>query len=195
MQTYFNKKQVQAMNLLLNSAEELIERSEVSKKEEFEDLMDTIQEIKSKINGTKALSKNEAIFSSIEIPCRNSEDFLIVRGRDDGRAIILESKHNKKNDKGRLTFKFEQEHLLVLTNEIIKYLNAWGIEYLAEDKAYSDEINVYADGVERSISINGGRISYICYTNDEMDDHWTFLTPRKAKCFVELMLGYINSAA
>ncbi|WPS85548.1 hypothetical protein SMD22_00375 (plasmid) [Brevibacillus halotolerans] len=197
MNIYFNKKQQKALNALLNTAEELITQSYITlaKDIEFEDFLNSILEIKSKVNGTKRFSKNGVLFPPIEISCINSDDKLIVRGREDGRAIILESKNRKANGMGGYSFNFSAEQLWKLTNEIIKYLDGWGISYNAEDKAYSDEINVFADEVERSISISRERISFICYTDDHTDDHWAFLTPHKAKYFAELLLGYVKLSA
>jgi hypothetical protein len=193
MNIYLSKKQRKVMNILLDTAEELINQSNLPDKENLEDFFETVMELKSKINRTKKLAKNGVVFEPVEIPCAFSDDTLILRAREDGRAIILESKNRKPNPSGYYVFHLGRENAIRLTDEIIKYLEAWGIEYTAEDKAYCEEINVYADEVERSITVSGDKVSFICYTDDENDDYWTFLTPHKAKYFVELMLGYINS--
>ena len=193
MNLYLNKKQSGVMNLLLDTAEDLLSKADLTQRENLEDLLDTVMEIKSKVNGTKKIAKNGIMFETIEVPCLNSGDMLVIKAREDGRAIILESKNKISNVNGHFSFNLGLENSITLTNHIIKYLDAWGMEYTAEDKSYSEEINVYADEVERSISISNGKISYICYTGDKNDDHWTFLTPSKAKYFVEIMLGYIHS--
>lgn len=192
MNVYLTKKQKLMMNLLIDSAEDLIAKTRMSGDDIPEDFEETLMELKSKINGVK-VAKNGAVFEPIEIDCLNTQDKLVVRAREDGRAVILESKDRTAHKNGHYFFHLGLENSIILTNYLIQYLDAWGIEYKAEDKSYHEEINVFADEVERSISIYDGKISYICYTDDENDDHWTFLTPHKAKYFVELMLGYINS--
>jgi hypothetical protein len=183
MNLYLNKKQQHMMNLLIDSAEKLIAGVP-------EDFADTLMELKSKVTGKK-MAKNALILEPIEVNCLNSDEKLIVRAREDGRAIIFESKNRVAHNNGHFSFNLGLENSIMLINYMIQYLNHWGMDYTAEDKSYSEEINVFADEVERSISLSGGKISYTCYT-DKDDDYWTFLTPYKSKYFVELMLGYIN---
>lgn len=192
MNIYLSKNQQKVLNALLETAEDIIIKSDSSVKENLDSFLETVNEIKAKLD-KKKVSKNGYITDPIELSCKNSTDMLIVKPREDGRAIILESKNKVPTRNGFYIFKLGRENAIKLSNYIIEYLNAWGIDYTPEDKAYSEEINVYADEVERSISISADNISFICYT-DESDDYWTFLTPYKAKYFVELLLGYINNS-
>lgn len=188
MNIYLSKKHQQLMNLLIDSAEQLMAKTPQEKVPE--DLAETLLELKSKVTGKK-IAKNGLILEPIELHCHKANDVLVIRPREDGRAIILESKNRVAHKNGHYFFDLGLENSITLTNYVIQYLNHWGIDYTAEDKSYSEEIHVYADEVERSISLCNGKISYVCYTDDS-DDYWTFLTPSKAKYFVELMLGYIN---
>lgn len=55
-----------------------------------------------------------------------------------------------------------------------------------ETKIYSEEINVYKDEIERSITTTKNGFSFICYT-DKVDDEWTYLTKAKLRYFIELL--------
>ncbi|PLS19043.1 hypothetical protein CVD28_01160 [Bacillus sp. M6-12] len=193
MNLYLSKKQEKVLHVLLDTADELIQHADPSVKGNIEEIIQGVTEIKGKLTGKKGLAKNGIAFEPVEINCQSSDDKLIVRAREDGKAIILESKNRIPEKSGHFRFDLGKENAMALTNAIIPYVKAWGLEYTAEDKAYHEEINVFADEVERSISVGGGKISYICYTDNDQDDYWTFLTPSKARYFVELMLGYINT--
>lgn len=132
----------------------------------------------------KKISREERVFQ-----CVNG-DKLKISTRNDGKAVILESENRKLWKFGGIDFTFTESELKKVLIEMIVYLEEWGITNLTpEDKCYNEEINVFKDGVERSINTNARTksFSFIAYTDDE-DAYWTYLTPKKLKYFVELML-------
>jgi hypothetical protein len=193
MNLYLSKKQEKALHILLNNADELVQKVDISAKEDIEELMQSVMEIREKLTGKKGLAKNGVSFEPVEIPSLSSDDILILHAREDGRAIILESKNKKPGSGGFYRFDLGKERATLFTNYLIQYLEAWGVDYQAEDKSYSEFIHVYSDEVERSIDIHNGKLSYNCYTNKKDDDHWTYLTPHNAKRMVETMLGYLQA--
>lgn len=63
-----------------------------------------------------------------------------------------------------------------------------------EDKPYSEELNVYKDEIERSITTERNGFSFICYTDQE-NDEWTYLTKAKLRYFIELLLPSLEQKA
>lgn len=131
----------------------------------------------------KMVKRNEQVFE-----CKNG-DKLKTSSRSDGKAVILESVNRKSSVSGVYRFSFTKDEMNRFLDELAAYLNEWGIKYTPEDRCYSEEINVYRDLVERSISTTPGKqeFHFIAYTDSE-DDYWSYLTPNKLRYFVELML-------
>lgn len=132
----------------------------------------------------KKISRDEQAFQCV------GGDKLKISTRNDGKAVILESMKRELQKFGGISFTFTEPELEKVLIELIAYLEEWGITNLTpEDKCYNEEINVFKDGVERSINTNARtkNFSFIAYTDDE-DAYWTYLTPKKLKYFVELML-------
>jgi len=63
-----------------------------------------------------------------------------------------------------------------------------------QDKPYSEELNVYKDEIERSITTERNGFSFICYTDRE-NDEWTYLTKAKLRYFIELLLPSLEQKA
>lgn len=118
---------------------------------------------------------------------------LTVTPRKDNGALILKGERaehlNKDGRLGTILFRLKQAEFTQLMNYFHAYAILAGEDtYEIYDRAYSEELNIYKDEVERSISVAGSRISYICYTGDETDDDWTYLTPARVKECLRLML-------
>lgn len=116
-------------------------------------------------------------------------DTVIVSSRYDGKAVVLESLNRPYHPSGALFFEFESGDLELFLIELVEYLSAWEIDYTPEVKCYQEEIHVFRNGCERSITVNPSNSSFnfTAYA-DKNDDYWTYLTPNKLRYFVELMM-------
>ena len=69
-----------------------------------------------------------------------------------------------------------------------------------EDKAYCEEISTYRNEVERALSIGrpfkkerAVELILTVYTDQDYDDNWMLLTPKKLAYLIGLLYGYVNA--
>lgn len=115
---------------------------------------------------------------------------MIATQQDKSNLKLIFPSNGPFNDSIRL--EFGREEIAGLISRLERHC-ARAIK--KETKAYTEEISIYKNDVERSLFLSGDkgnlRLSLICYTDKPQDDNWINLSPAKLAYFVGLLYGYL----
>lgn len=182
MNLYLNDEKVLLFKKMLDDPQILAMSDEYS---------DFIQELKSKIS-KKKIDKKAIVPSHLEVD-KNGRELLFYPRKDNGAIMLKANKQTFPIGHGG-AFVFEWS--LDATIRIANYLHDYAVftgddDYQIYQKAYSEEFSVCKDEVERSINVSGSRFSFLCYTGNEKEDDWTYLSPGRVKETLRILYAYI----
>lgn len=184
MNMYLNKEQQEVLKALLDAPS--LEAMSM-----FENAEELLGQLRSKVN-KKKIDKKAKLPSQTFVDTKGKELAFTPR-KDNGAMILKANKENYPADyKDYFRFNWDFETFISIANFLHDYAIFTGDhEYEVCQVAYCEEFNVFKDGVERSIDINGSKMSFICYTGDANDNDWTYLLPNRVKGVLRIMVAYI----
>lgn len=184
MQYYINDKQKEFLKVVLNNLS-------LKVLDECEDAEQLTQELKAKFNKKKIDKK--AKLPSDSFYDKDGKELGFSPREDNGAIIVKTNKtHFVNPNKEPFRYQWKMDEFIRLVNFLHSYAVFVGEQdYEPYFAPYSEVIHVYKDGVERSIDIERNKWRYECFTDDNHDNHWTYLTPSSVVEVLRLHVGYI----
>ncbi|MFP3727013.1 hypothetical protein U8V72_17700 [Priestia filamentosa] len=186
---YLNQKQQEVLKSALNHLG--LQAFENYKGEDGEIL---IQQILEKLN-KKKIDKNAEFPSAIFTNEGTNKKEITISPREGNGALIIRvnPKDYPSDYNGYFTYKWDFPTSIALANYLHEYAIFTGNNnYEVCDKAYSEDLQVNTpDGAERTVSLSGSNLSFICYTGNKEEDYWTRLYPSQVKSALEVIVAYI----
>lgn len=184
-QFYINEEQMKLFQALLDYPS-------LQASHAVEDSERVLLEIREKAN-KKRIDKKAKLPSKSFVDKRGNELFFSP-GPDNGAIMLTADKASYSNKKEQSGFSYEWDYSTVV--EIANYLHEYAIftgddGYEVYNYAYSEEFNVFRDEVERSINFGADSLSFLCYTDDETDDNWTYLVPWNVKEALKITVSHL----
>lgn len=185
MQYHINEKHKEFLKKVLsNLSAEVYDEYE-------EDAEQFAQELKAKFNKKKIDKK--AKLASDSFYDKAGKELSFSPRKDNGAIIVTANKaHFVNPDNEAFKYEWKMDEFIRLVNFLHEYAVFVGEQdYEPYIAPYSEVIHVYKDEVERSIDIARNNWRYECYTDDNDDNHWTYLTPSNVVKVLRLHVGYI----
>lgn len=184
-QFYLNEEQMKLFQALLDYPS-------LQAMHEVEDSERVLLEIREKAN-KKRIDK-KAQLPSDSFTDKNGNELFFSPGPDNGAIMLTVDKSSYKKRREQNNFSFDWDYSTVVG--IANYLHTYAIftgddEYKVYSHPYSEEFNVFRDEAERSISFSADSLSFLCYTDDENDDNWTYFVPWNVKEVLRTIVSYL----